>query len=149
MDNVDADKRQRPIKNQAGTAEITGRQFAGETVSHPGPGSGGINNVFAPIVNQKSLSSFSTPLILVTSFNYQVPRIGPNAFTKRVLGDWNVGGLLRYGSGALIAVPSSNDSLNSLIFRLPLATSGYRKPERWTYVPDSREDESTDSGRVL
>ena len=84
---------------------------------NPGPGGGGINNVFAPIVNQKSLSSFSTPFILVTSFNYQVPRIGRNAFVKKVLGDWTIGGLLRYASGSLIAVPGSNNSLNSLIFQ--------------------------------
>jgi len=87
------------------------------TGGNPGPGGGGINNVFAPRVNQKSLSSFSTPLILVVAYNYTIPRVGPNALVKRIVGDWTIGGIQRYASGSLIAVPGSLNSLSSLIFQ--------------------------------
>ena len=79
----------------------------------PGPG---VNNVFNRDA-QKSLASTSTPHIFVTGFTYVTPRWGPNKFIKSVLGDWTIGGLLRYASGQLIAAPGSNNNLFPLIFQ--------------------------------
>jgi hypothetical protein len=84
---------------------------------NPGlPGPADVNNVFNRDA-QKSLASTSTPHIFVTGFTYVTPRWGPNKFVKNVLGDWVIGGLLRYASGQPIPAPSSNNNLFSLIFQ--------------------------------
>jgi hypothetical protein len=79
----------------------------------PGPS---VNNVFNREA-QKSISSTATPHIFVTGFTYVTPRWGPNKFVKNLLGDWTVGGLLRYASGQPIPAPSSNNNLSSLVFQ--------------------------------
>jgi len=75
-----------------------------------------VNNVFNR-ANQKGLSSSSIPLILVVGFNYRTPKLGSNKLVRHALGDWVFGGVLRYSSGSLISVPSSNNSLNSVRFQ--------------------------------
>jgi hypothetical protein len=79
----------------------------------PGPG---VNNVFNRQA-QKSLASTSTPHIFVSGFSYLTPKWGPNALVRNVLGNWVIGGLVRYASGGLIAVPGSNNNLGALIFQ--------------------------------
>jgi hypothetical protein len=82
------------------------------TGGNPGPGGGGINDVFNR-PNQKSLQSTSTPLLLVVAFNYQTPKLTSNKLVRQVAGGWTFGGVLRYGSGALIGVPAARNNLGS------------------------------------
>ena len=77
----------------------------------PGPG---VNNPFERDV-QKSLASTSQPHVFVTGFSYATPRAGSNRLLKHALGDWVIGGYLRYASGLLIPVPTSNNNLASLL----------------------------------
>ncbi|HZF37333.1 MAG TPA: TonB-dependent receptor, partial [Blastocatellia bacterium] len=83
---------------------------------NPGLAGPGVNNVFNRDA-QKSLASTSQPHIFVTGFTYLTPRWGQNKFVRNVLGDWTIGGLLRYSSGQLIPAPSSNNNLFPLIFQ--------------------------------
>jgi len=87
-------------------------------------GSGGNPGLAGPTVNnvfnrdaQKSISSTSTPHIFVTGFTYMTPRWGPNKFVKSLLGNWVIGGVLRYASGQPIPAPSSNNNLFPLLFQ--------------------------------
>jgi hypothetical protein len=66
--------------------------------------------------NQKNLGS-SQPFVLVTSFNYTVPKLGANKWLRELSGGWTFSGVLRYASGGLIGVPTSNNQLSSLLFR--------------------------------
>jgi hypothetical protein len=77
---------------------------------------GGVNDVFNR-PNQKSLDGMSVPFAFVTSFNYTLPGIGSNRWLNRVSGGWSISGVFRYASGSLIAVPSSQNALSSLLFR--------------------------------
>ncbi len=79
----------------------------------PGPGT---NNVFNRDA-QKSLASTSQPFIFVTGFTYTTPRVGTNKVVQQLLGNWVIGGMLRYASGALIGAPGSNNNLNTLLFQ--------------------------------
>ena len=76
----------------------------------------GINDVFNR-PNQKSITSTSQPLIFVTGFNYELPQVTQNKLVRAAVGGWTLGGLFRYASGVPIAVPASQNSLNSLIFQ--------------------------------
>ena len=86
---------------------------------NPGLGGPFVNNVFNREA-QKSLASTSTPLIFVTGFSYTTPRVGPNRVVEQILGNWTVGGLLRYASGALIHTPFSNNNIFPLHFQSTL-----------------------------
>jgi hypothetical protein len=77
----------------------------------PGPA---VNNVFNRDA-QKSLASTSQPHIFVTGFSYTTPRFGPNRLVQQIFGNWTIAGLVRYASGALIPVPTSNNNLASLL----------------------------------
>jgi hypothetical protein len=81
---------------------------------NPGLGGPPVNNVFNR-QNQKSLASSSQPHILATGFTYVTPRIGTNRLIRQALGNWTIGGLVRYASGALIGGPVSNNNLASLL----------------------------------
>jgi len=81
---------------------------------NPGLAGPAVNNVFNRDA-QKSLASTSQPHIFVTGFTYNTPRVGPAGWVKQIVGNWTVGGLLRYASGALIATPGSNNNLASLL----------------------------------
>ncbi len=83
---------------------------------NPGLDGAGTNNVFNRKA-QKSLASSSQPHIFVSGFSYNTPRFGPNELVKQVLGNWTIGGLVRYASGSLIGVPGSNNNLGSLLYQ--------------------------------
>jgi hypothetical protein len=83
---------------------------------NPGLAGPSVNNVFNRDA-QKSIASTSTPHIFVTGFTYLTPRWGPTKFVKNILGDWTVGGVLRYASGQPIAAPFSNNNLFPLTFQ--------------------------------
>jgi hypothetical protein len=77
---------------------------------------GNVNNVFnRPL--QKSLSALSQPLVFSMSLTYEVPRLGPNRWTRAAVGGWTFGGILRYASGLPIPVPLAQNNLSSLIFQ--------------------------------
>ncbi|MEO8371448.1 MAG: TonB-dependent receptor, partial [Candidatus Solibacter sp.] len=67
---------------------------------------GGINDMFNRS-NQRTLSSDWRPLTLVVAFNYRTPRATENKIVKFITGDWTLGGIMTYRSGAQIAVPAS------------------------------------------
>jgi hypothetical protein len=75
-------------------------------------GCAGINNVYDRGEN-KALTPSSTPFIPVTAFSYEVPKLTSNKFIRAAAGGWTLGGILRYGSGALIAVASSRTNMNT------------------------------------
>ena len=79
-----------------------------------------INDVFNR-PNQKSLASYSQPNLFTLSFIYEVPLQklpgGQQWLVKHIVSGWQFSSLLRYSSGALIAVPGSQGNLNSLIFQ--------------------------------
>jgi hypothetical protein len=81
----------------------------GNGASAGGALGGGINDMFNR-ANQKSLSTGSRPLMLVTSFGYQTPRLTANKLIRAATGDWIFNGILTYRSGSLISVPGSNSS---------------------------------------
>lgn len=90
-------------------------------------GSGGNPGLGGPFTNnafnrqaQKSLSSTSQPLVFVTAFSYTTPRLGPNRLVRQLVGNWTIGGLMRYASGALIHAPFSNNNLFPLLFQSTL-----------------------------
>ena len=67
--------------------------------------------------NQKTYSNSDQPHIFVTGFNYQMPKLGANKIAQALSGGWTFGGILRYASGFVIRVPTSNNNLGSLLFR--------------------------------
>ena len=77
---------------------------------------GGVNDAFNR-PNQKSLDSLSQPFAFVTNFTYTVPGLGHNRWLHAASGGWTLSGVLRYASGALIAVPGSQNALSSLLFQ--------------------------------
>jgi hypothetical protein len=87
---------------------------------NPGPSGPAVNNVFNR-QNQKSITSYSTPLVLVIGFNYKTQRWGSNRFLQRIVADWTFGGVLRYASGYPIPVPSAQNNLSSLLYQNTLA----------------------------
>lgn len=87
---------------------------------NPGPSGPTVNNVFNR-QNQKSITSYSTPLVLVIGFNYKTQRWGSNRFLQRIVADWTFGGVLRYASGYPIPVPSAQNNLSSLLYQNTLA----------------------------
>lgn len=78
-------------------------------------GCAGINNAFDREEN-KGLNPSSTPFLWVTAYTYQIPRFGNSRLVREVVGGWTWGGILRYGSGALIGVPTSNNNMNAYTF---------------------------------
>ncbi len=73
---------------------------------------------------QKALDVNSIPQALSMNLIYQTPHLttgvlGRNWITKRVLSDWQISGVLRYQSGALINAPTSNDNLGTYLAGAP------------------------------
>jgi len=79
-------------------------------------GGGVINNVFNR-PNQKALSANDLRFVSVTTVTYRMPALGPNRYIRAVVGGWTASALLQYSSGVLIAVPSAQNNLSSLLFR--------------------------------
>jgi hypothetical protein len=77
--------------------------------------SGTINNIFNRAVN-KSITSVDQPFIFNTGFTYQLQKygfLGSNKFLRAAIADWNISGLLQYGSGLPIATPTSSNTMSS------------------------------------
>ena len=79
-------------------------------------GGGVVNDVFNRR-NQKALSANDLPFVSVTTFTFRMPQLGPNRLVRNVVGGWTASAILEYMSGALIAVPSAQNNLSSLLFR--------------------------------
>jgi hypothetical protein len=94
----------------------------GADTSYLTPAPNIINDVFNRNQN-KQISGFSRPLLLVVSFRYTTPGFaGDNTASKALswaVRDWNVGGVLRYQSGQVIRVPASNNGLLAQLARGP------------------------------
>jgi hypothetical protein len=73
------------------------------------------------VPNRKALSGADQPFVLTFSFNYEVPKLGPNRWVHAVLGGWTLSGVESYASGSLIAVPSAQNNLSTLLFRSTLS----------------------------
>jgi hypothetical protein len=71
-----------------------------------------INDVFNRNQN-KQISAFSRPFLLVVSFRYTTPGFAAGNTASKALSwavrDWNIAGVLRYQSGQVIRVPASNN----------------------------------------
>ena len=82
-------------------------------------GAGGgdpINDVFNRR-NQKDLSNADQPFVFTEAVNYRLPRVGPNALIRNIVGDWSLAMIMNYSSGSLIAVPGAQNNLSTLLFR--------------------------------
>ena len=78
-----------------------------------------INDVYNRDQN-KQISGFSRPYILVVSFRYTTPRVAAaGKALSYALRDWNFAGVLRYQSGEVIRVPASNNGLLAQLARGP------------------------------
>ena len=98
-----------------------------------------INDVYNRAQN-KQLSSFSRPLVLVLALNYTTPGLksGGGAAFKALswaTRDWTIGGLLRYQSGELIRVPASNNGLFRQLARTDNPASWGGATTFWNRVP--------------
>ena len=84
------------------------------------PGAIKINDVYNRQQN-KQISSLSRPLAIIVSGTYTVPKPRFRALQNRIVSqavrDWTLGTVLRYQSGTLIALPSSNNQLLSQLGR--------------------------------
>ena len=73
---------------------------------------------------QKVLDVNGIPQALSMNVIYQTPHLtsgflGKNRFARQVFSDWQVSGVLRYQSGALITAPTSNDNLGTYFAGAP------------------------------
>jgi hypothetical protein len=84
-----------------------------------------VNNVFNR-PNQKTISAYDQPLLLVISGSYTTqPWSGGNKFTgnkavRWLARDWQIGALLRYASGLPIQSPTSTSNLAAYTFQTTL-----------------------------
>ena len=94
----------------------------GSDTSYLTPAPNIINDVFNRNQN-KQISAFSRPFLLVVSFRYTTPRFTANGGAFKALSwaarDWNFAGVLRYQSGQTIRVPASNNGLLAQLARGP------------------------------
>ncbi|PWT98926.1 MAG: hypothetical protein C5B51_28390 [Terriglobia bacterium] len=78
------------------------------------PNAGLINDVFNYQQN-KQISGFSRPFLLVISANYTTPRLNGQGAALKALSwiarDWTLGTVLRYQSGAVLRSAASNNAL--------------------------------------
>jgi hypothetical protein len=81
-----------------------------------------INDVFN-IQQNKQISGFSQPQVLVMAFSYTTPKLAASGSGFRalswVLRDWTYSGVLRYQSGQLLQSPNSANNLLSNLGRGP------------------------------
>jgi hypothetical protein len=102
------------------------------------PGAVRINDVFDRESN-KQISALSKPLMLVVSFNYITPKLNASGSAFRALSwiarDWTLGGVLRYQSGDLIAVPTSLNGLFSQLRRTDNPATWGGSGTYWNRVP--------------
>ncbi len=86
----------------------------------------------------KSLSKEDQPHVFVMAFNYDTPTINRNGFTKWVLSDWTVGGMIRYASAFPIRVPQGQNQIASLVFQ---GTNANRENNQSPYLVDLNSKE--------
>jgi hypothetical protein len=79
-----------------------------------------VNDVFNRKIN-KYLSGYDQPLLLVFSGNYTTPRIKGNKALSWAARDWQLGAVLRYGSGLPIRAPYATNALMSTLNRQTFA----------------------------
>jgi hypothetical protein len=85
-------------------------------------GGGVLNDIFNRDQN-KQLSSFSRPHIMVFAANYTLPSWGINRVLDYVVKDWTVGAVLQYASGLPIQAPTSPGNNNgATLLRTTFAT---------------------------
>lgn len=108
-------------------------------------GCAGINDAFNRSEN-KSLNPSSTPFLWVTAFTYEIPRFGSSRLVRQLTGGWTLGGILRYGSGALIPVPTSNNNMSAYTFNtntrmMPVAGQPFflQNPNSGSINPNSNQ----------
>ncbi|MCU1340237.1 MAG: hypothetical protein JWO19_5818 [Bryobacterales bacterium] len=79
-----------------------------------------INDVYNRNQN-KQISGFSRPFVLVTSFRYTTPGFAADGKSMKALSwvarDWNLAGVLRYQSGEVLRTPTSNNGLMTQLAR--------------------------------
>jgi hypothetical protein len=80
-------------------------------------GAGTFQNDVTNYNQNKYLSIQSRPFEFVFSASYLTPRWKVNEFVGVVTGDWQIATVLRYQSGALIQLPSTNNNYNNQIGR--------------------------------
>jgi hypothetical protein len=126
-DSLQAKATQRFSRGLSGQVAFTWqKEFVlgtGTDTSYLTPGNVIINDVFDYKQN-KQISPFSRPLMLVIAFNYTTPGFdfGDGAAAKimsAVARDWTIGTVLRYQSGEVLRVPASNNNLLRQLGRGP------------------------------
>jgi hypothetical protein len=75
---------------------------------------GGVNDIYN-WSNQKGITANDIPLVFITGFTYEAPKLTSNRLIRTAVGGWTFGGLLQYQSGSLIGSPSSNNNLGAQI----------------------------------
>ena len=75
-----------------------------------------VNNITNRQQN-KYLSGYDQPFLLVISGNYTTPGFSKSKIVSFAGRGWTIGALLRYGSGLPIPVPTANNSLSTVLFR--------------------------------
>jgi hypothetical protein len=86
-----------------------------ETTGTTSGTTGGIaNDVFDRSLN-KYISTYSRPIVWITSLNYTLPKLAVNRALSLAIRDWRIGLVLNYSSGRPIQVPAaSSTSVTSL-----------------------------------
>src|SRR6267142_2416402 len=97
-----------------------------------------INDVFNR-AQQKQISAFSRPQLLIVSLSYTTPGFNSNNSGSKLLSllakDWTIGGVLRYQSGEVIRVPASNNGLFRQLARTDNPANWGGATTFWNRVP--------------
>jgi hypothetical protein len=80
-------------------------------------GAGTFQNDVTNYNQNKYLSVQDRPRELVISANYITPKWKPNKLVGAITGDWQFSTVLRYQSGALLQLPTTNNNYNNQIGR--------------------------------
>ncbi len=96
-------------------------------------GGGIINDVFNRN-NNKQLSSFSRPHMMVIAANYTLPGWGVNRVVDTIVKDWQIGAVLQYFSGLPVQTPASPGNNNNA--SLLRSTYSTRVPGQPLYLVD-------------
>ncbi len=80
-------------------------------------GAGTVQNDVTNYNQNKYLSGQDLPMELVISTTYLTPKWGVNRLVSAVTRDWEVAAVLRYQSGPLLMLPSTNNNYNNQIGR--------------------------------
>jgi hypothetical protein len=94
---------------------VMGSELTGTTTGTTG---GIVNDVFNRSLN-KYMSTYSRPVVWITSLNYTLPTLAINKMLSWAIRDWRIGAVFEYASGRPIAVPgaSSTSVINNYTFQ--------------------------------